>query len=254
MENSIMSYRKKISKVFALVIMLFFLISSSMAQVVVSKSYDINSIENKSDKSVLYSQVDLLGSGWASQDFEAPNDQYDCEGADDFIVPTGGWTISSIDAYGSGAASISLVNVFFYQDNSGSPAATSFESFMSVTATNDGTGILSFDLPSAVSLTPGHYWFSVQDASPYDPNGQWYWARTNSVYNTLANWRNPGDGFGTGATTWTPVDTALSGTSDFAFVLYSADAATIPISNMAIYLMLLLVGVVTIIQYRRKFA
>jgi len=168
---------------------------------------------------VLYEQIELDGSGWASQDFEAAYDIYDCQGADDFYVPAGEtWDIQTVTAYGSGAPGpFNLMNIEFYADAGGSPVATPLMGFYGVTAV-DNAGTMTANITGA-TLGAGHYWVSIQDAAPFVTNGQWFWTKNTNVYNSLANWRNPSNAFGTGAVNWTPVDIALGSTNDFAFVL-----------------------------------
>ncbi|MFO8128445.1 MAG: carboxypeptidase-like regulatory domain-containing protein, partial [Bacteroidales bacterium] len=170
---------------------------------------------------ILYEQIELDANGWASQDFEAAYDIYDCQGADDFIVPAEAtWVIETVTAYGSGSPGpFSSANVLFYNDVGGAPSASPFASYMGVSAT-DVDGVMTINLPSGgLTIDGGHYWISVQDAAPFGAYGQWFWTRNINVYNSLAHWRNPLDGFGSGATSWTPVDVAFGETADFAFTL-----------------------------------
>ncbi len=204
---------------------------------------------------VLVSQTDLAAGGVSSQDFEAINDVYDAQGVDDFIVPTGDdWEIVSLMVFGGGAGvPFDLVNVEFFNDAGGIPSATAFTSFMAIAATDDGSGNLTIDLPpGGILLTAGHYWMAVQAANPFSSHGQWYWHRVGTVNNTISHWRNPGDGFGTGFTTWTAEDIVF-GTppNDLAFVLYGSPPP-IPLSNWAILVGVFLIAVTMIIGYRRR--
>jgi hypothetical protein len=177
---------------------------------------------NQDGVHVLYEQIEPDAGGIASQDFEPAYNVYDCQGADDFVVPAGvTWDIQSITAPGSHSTSSTFTsaNVLFYNDVGGVPNATEFVSFMGVFVI-DNSGTLDITLPGGLTLTGGTYWVSVQIADPFAVYGQWYWTRNLIIYNTIAHWRNPGDGFGTGATTWTPVDIAVGHNTDFAFTLY----------------------------------
>ncbi len=60
---------------------------------------------------------------------------------------------------------------------------------------------------------------------------KWGWEPSSGPYNYEAVWENPGDGFGTGYTTWTPITTVWQGTTetDFSFALFGING--IPASN-----------------------
>ena len=57
---------------------------------------------------------------------------------------------------------------------------------------------------SPISIFPssGTYWVSVQAVQDFNPNGQWFWHNRTVQTNAGAVWQNPGDGYGTGCTTW----------------------------------------------------
>ena len=56
----------------------------------------------RAPQAVLYDQTSSpAGNGAPDQDFEADYDAYDSEGADDFVVPAGGWVIQSVDTIGT---------------------------------------------------------------------------------------------------------------------------------------------------------
>jgi hypothetical protein len=171
-------------------------------------------------RSVLYEQTYYYtGSGQASQDFETEFDLYDCQGADDFYVPASTiWDIETVTVWGTGSLTADVVNVLFYADAAGIPAPTATDAFMGLSCIPSGN-ILTIIIPGGLSLGTGHYWLSVQDASPYGTDGQWYWARTASIYNSGSCWRNPGDGFGTGAVNWTTLTALGIPNSDFMFRL-----------------------------------
>ncbi|MBP6871325.1 MAG: carboxypeptidase regulatory-like domain-containing protein [Bacteroidales bacterium] len=203
-----------------LLTMMILLISSSvmLAQLQVTNSGSKSPVLPES-RAVLYQQTNSSGAGMASQDFETVYDAYDCQGADDFYVPAGmQWTIQTITATGSGSTTATLANVYIYADNAGMPAASASTTLMNLTCTN-ANAVLTINIPGNIVLGPGHYWVSVQDASPYATYGQWYWTRTTSIYNSGACWRNPGNGFGLGATTWTYMANIGYPNNDFMFRL-----------------------------------
>jgi len=76
---------------------------------------------------VLYDQMDAptTGAGFTSQDFDADNDGYDDQVADDFVVPPGQtWNVDTVDVVGyfsDGGVAPDAFNVYFYQSE---PAST----------------------------------------------------------------------------------------------------------------------------------
>ena len=82
------------------------------------------------------------------------------------------------------------------------PAATALNSYMGITAV-DNAGTLDITIPGTLTLPGGTYWVSVQDAAPYLTYGQWFWTKSLEQDGAMVHWRNPANGFGTGATTWT---------------------------------------------------
>jgi hypothetical protein len=51
-------------------------------------------------------------------------------------------------------------------------------------------------------LPPGHYWLAVQANMNFVCCGQWGWTDRTVLSSSPAMWQNPGNGFGTGCTTW----------------------------------------------------
>ncbi len=181
-------------------------------------------------RAVLYEQMMNLGAGSASQNFETSFDAYDCQGADDFYVPTGTmWTINTITAPGttSQTSPIStLVNVFIYADAGGVPASSPSNSLLSLTDVNNA-GVLTIQIPGGLQLGPGHWWISIQYEGPLGTYGQWFWTGTTTLSNSLARWINPGGGFGYG-TSWITLATLGSTNQDFGFRLEGSAAPLIP--------------------------
>lgn len=174
--------------------------------------------------SVLYSQLDTPVGGTISMvvtDFPT----FTSQGADDFIVPLGEtWRIQQVFADGgfsdSGVGTVNTANVFIYGNSSDLPGTLLF-SDLGVAATQTGDGDLT--LQTDVTLGPGTYWVSVQAIKPFFPDGSnWIWNRKEPQTNANGAWQNPGDGFGTGATSWTPlpdVSFITSDSTDFNFEL-----------------------------------
>ncbi len=176
---------------------------------------------------VLYDQTSGSGTNsLASQNFETANDPFDCQAADDFVVPAGEtWNIESVDApgaYYNGTGPAVDFNVFFYSDAGGLPG-TEVASVLNASYTDPGgLGSVNITFPSAVVLTEGTYWVSVQCNMDFGVGGQWGWLEHNPVGSESA-WQNPGGGFGTTCTTWGyRVTNCAVGTApfvDLAFVL-----------------------------------
>lgn len=154
---------------------------------------------------VLYSQNDNdTGVGVVSQNFEPDFDVYDSQLADDFVVPDPRhpWQITGITVTGvyfSGSGPATSENVTFYKDSNGVPGEIKNAQTV-VGADSNG----SFTIPlDKFALPPGHYWVSVQANMDFSSGGEWGW-ETRSVQNgDAALWENPGNGFGTGCTSWT---------------------------------------------------
>jgi hypothetical protein len=174
---------------------------------------------------VLYEQMDSAGtSSYTSQNFEAGNDAYDNQGADDFVVPSGAiWTITAIDVPGvfyNGSGPMDSVNVWFYRDNAGLPGTQVYEA-LNVVPVDPASGTVSATLTTPAQLGPGTYWLSVQSNTDFGVGGQWGWTARTVQSNSPAAWQNPGDGFASGCTVWGVRDTclAVSGQPDNLFRL-----------------------------------
>jgi hypothetical protein len=170
---------------------------------------------------ILYSQMTPATWGRASQDFEASFDIYDNQAADDFTVTGGPWNINLVKFIGhySTTGPAAGFNIYFYNDNAGLPG-TLITSYPSVGYSVLGD-VFSCTLPSTLVLADGTYWISVQVRMDFSPYGQWYWrANALPLIGYEGAWQNPGDGFGSGFTTWTSGGTVWGGTyaeRDFCF-------------------------------------
>jgi hypothetical protein len=155
---------------------------------------------------VLYDQNDNdSGIGITSQNFEASFDIYDNMGADDFTVPAGEiWLVKQVDVTGvyyNGFGPADSQHVAFYKNKNGLPGRLVAD-FPAVVGTDNGTGSFAITLPSKVKLKAGKYWVGVAANMDFAVGGQWGF-ETRTVQNgNPAAWQNPGDGFGTGCTTW----------------------------------------------------
>jgi hypothetical protein len=159
-------------------------------------------------------------------DSTSSSDSYDSEGADDFIVPAGGWTVQQFKFQGfafNGAVNNAwptTSNVFVYPDNAGSPAAAPECSYPLVADSyNSTTTVVTVNLPTACVLAAGKHWVGLQAVANFNVDGQsYFWTGSSPVANSGAVWRNPGDGTAFGCLTFTAVGSCSTGADpDFAF-------------------------------------
>ncbi len=152
---------------------------------------------------ILYDQTDSAsGNGAPDQDFEAANDMYDSEGADDFGVPASGWSVHQINTLGISGGTANSVDINFYPDNAGFPDTTPICSYNAISITMQTAGNFEIALPAVCELAGGTYWVAIQTNQDFATDGQHFWANRSVQSNSESVWRNPNDGFGTGCTDW----------------------------------------------------
>lgn len=162
---------------------------------------------------VLIDQTDSPdGNGAPDQDFEAAYDAYDAMGADDFVVtdPTG-WTVNSMNTIGTtGTAGNATVTITFYPDAGGTPdVANPVCTFPGIVPV-DTAGSFGMTFPASCILPSDGttlYWVSQFTDQNFGADGQHFWSGRSISDNNEAQWANPGDGFGTGCTTFMPAGT-----------------------------------------------
>jgi hypothetical protein len=143
--------------------------------------------------------------------FDAPAAAAKSQAADDFTVGEGQvWTVTGVDVFGLAQAGsgTDTAKVTIYSDAGAAPGS-SLLSQAGIGLTGGGTcsagNSCNFTAPVANSpgLEPGTYWLSVQAAGPV----AWRWAVTppGTTYGAPAVWQNPGNAFGTGCTTYSPL-------------------------------------------------
>jgi hypothetical protein len=195
-----------------------------------------NPVIHNVSRDVLWEQMSGVGTNsLVSQNFEAAFDTYDCQGADDFDVPTGYlWTIESIDVLGvyfNGAGPANSVNVWFYSDNAGLPGSEVFSEMNITPSAGLADGSFSLPLSSPPQLGEGTYWVSVQCNLDYGVGGEWGWTEQTQNGNESA-WQNPGGGFATVCSSWGyRVTSCVIGSApyyDFSFRL-NGTASIIPV-------------------------
>ena len=153
------------------------------------------------------------GIGIVSQNFEEADFAiYDAEGADDFTVPAGHiWTVKEVvvtGVYFNGSGPADSENVRFYT-NQGSLPNQALKAYPGVVGADNG-GSFDITLPTAVTFSGGPsggsgrtYWMSVVANMSFNSGGEWGWESSNNSAGFADVWRNPGDGFGTGCTSFT---------------------------------------------------
>ncbi|MFC3194519.1 hypothetical protein ACFODZ_09745 [Marinicella sediminis] len=198
---------------------------------------------------VLYDQTGQppSGNGAPDQNFEAAFDAYDAIVADDFVVTDpNGWNITQVSSVGtySVAGPAAGVSISFHADLGGSPDPTPVAgcSFPSVVPTTDTTGSFVIDLGAGCDLPAGTFWMAQQTDLDFagGAGGQHFFSNTQTVTGAEGHWINPGDGFGSGCTTFQPAGSVCGvgggGTTDFLFsvsgsVLAPTPALPVPAAN-----------------------
>ncbi|MCK9203314.1 MAG: carboxypeptidase regulatory-like domain-containing protein, partial [Bacteroidales bacterium] len=191
-----------------------------------------NNYAPKFSRTVYYNQTgDPSGTASASQTFpDMPT--YSCAAADDFVVPAGEtWNVSHVfvnGIYYNGGYDVPAVDVVFYTDASGAPG-TAVATYSAIAAIADETGNVNVFLPTPATLTAGTYWMSFAANMAYGTYYQWMWSRENApiILNEF-EWQNPGDGFGTGYTTWTPASTVWPDAEDYNLGFALSDSTQAP--------------------------
>ena len=219
------------SKFFSILFLIFsFFVTNSLAQI--NLHHKSNFIPQQVDGSMalLYDQTTGgTTNGYASQDFEAANDAFDCQAADDFTVPAPGWSIDQVvvsGQYSAGGGPAAGFNVYFYSNSSGLPGTLVYTGLSQAFVFN-GTDLFTITLATPAVLTPGVYWVSVQCRMDFTPAGQWYWNQVGGSYPSVAAWQNPGGGFATACSAWGNIQTCIQAAgTDQSFALYGG---TIPV-------------------------
>lgn len=171
------------------------------------------------------------GNGTPAQNFEAALDAYDCMTADDFVVPVNVvWSVNTIEFIGtrSQATPVTTASISIYADAGGSPGTVE-QTFPNYPVTYNGTALIA-DFAGGLVIPQGTHWVSVQANIDFTPDGQFFWSNRMAPTGADSHFINPGDGFGGGCTTWTPVPACGvgGGFSDTLFVINGQEGASIP--------------------------
>jgi len=184
--------------------------------------------------SILYSQNGTdSGTSIVSQNFESTYDAYDSQAADDFTVGANA-KITEVDLVGgyfNGSGPASSFNVTFYKSKNGKPGRVLavFENlpFVVEGAMPEGVQTFKIAIPGQVPKCCHDSMFvSGQANLDFGPQevvasgGEWGWESQTTVVGAPAVWRNPGDGFGTGCTTYQTETTCIpNGQGDHMFTI-----------------------------------
>ena len=155
------------------------------------------------------------GYAWPSQDFASPDDAYDTEIADMFAVSyTEDWQLTSVRAIGSGGTATTARVTMREPSASGGPGAVLFTREAAATPPN-------YEIP--LTGTPllrrgGFYWLSIQAVGGGQADA-WRWSQRNdSRGGTL--YRNPGNGYGTGCTSFSQIASCVGVDGAMQYVLF----------------------------------
>ncbi|GJM15048.1 MAG: hypothetical protein DHS20C13_03750 [Thermodesulfobacteriota bacterium] len=197
-----------------------------------------------------------------SQDFiDVIFDTFDSRAADDFLIPEAFlWKVETVKVFGTfdGAAPDSLqsLDVVFYTDEGGLPGnlvnGCNFVNILPVDL-NDPSFLIN--LPTPCFLRSGTYWMSVRANMLFLPNGQWFW--NENTVQTLSPfvWENPGDGFGTGCTTFSyALAECGADFPDLSFQLMGEEQPfpNVPVLNtFGLIILFISFGLVLVIYYRK---
>jgi hypothetical protein len=170
----------------------------------------------------IYSQLENdNGVSVVSQHFDTKFLSFDSQGADDFtIVRRAVVKHVVVDGlYFRGTGPANSIHVTFYKDAARAPGTVVQDVPHAPYTDITGKGTFRVTLPK-FTLKAGTYWLSVFVNMPFRL-GEWGWSTNNTVRHKGSRWRNPGDGFATGCTSWEKTTACiLAGEGgDFAFAI-----------------------------------
>jgi hypothetical protein len=146
--------------------------------------------------------------GIGSQGFEPAMAAFNDQAADDFILsplpPNNFYYLTGVRVmgeYSAGGGPASSFNVYIYGNAPGHLPGGLIAAILNRPYTGTPPDFM-INLITPQGLTAGAYWISVQAVQNFNPNGQWFWHNRTVQTNAGAVWQNPGDGYGTGCTTW----------------------------------------------------
>jgi hypothetical protein len=196
---------------------------------------------------VLYNQFGgATTQGIFVDDSTSSSDSYDSEGADDFVVPAGGWTVQGFNFQGFAVNDQTVVvlndwpttsNVFVYPDNAGKPAAAPECSYPGVADSyNTTTTVITVTLPTACVLAAGKHWVGLQAVANFNLNfEEFHWIGSAPVATSGGVWENIPNALNTGCTTFTAVPTCFAGADpDFAFQVLGNPTTPVTLQDFSV--------------------
>ena len=187
---------------------------------------------------ILYSQNSPSSYYVDSQNFTSGSfTSYNDAAADDFVVPVGQiWQVTGLDVSGvyfngSGPATSEVVT--FYRNHCTKGHCQPGKGIYNANVVCKAAPLNRFSgesctLPKragkgpGLKLKAGTYWLSfVANCSLQGGCGEWGWYLTTTNHNSPGQYENPGNGFGTGCTSWTNTSACFSSapSDDYAFDL-----------------------------------
>ena len=161
---------------------------------------------------ILWNQYDNPATGpplgIGSQKFEPAMAAFEDQAADDFILyplpPNNFYYLTGVRVmgeYSQGGGPAASFNVYIYANAPGHLPGGLIAAILNRPYTGTPPDFM-INLITPQGLTAGTYWISVQARQDFNPNGQWFWHNRTVQTNAGAVWQNPGDGYGTGCTSW----------------------------------------------------
>jgi hypothetical protein len=203
-----------------------------------------------------------------SQNFTDPGggfDSFDSRAADDFMTPISViWIVNAVRAIGVfNTGPFQSFNVSFFNDNGGTPGAVIHKCvYLNLSANDPVNPDATISLPTPCVLDPDTaYWVSVQANMPFIPNGEWFWCTESVQTLSVFYWENPGNGFGTGCTTFMPLPTCIDDSRfgpDLSFQLLGEEfeSRNVPVPTLSEWGLVVMAGILGIVGFmvirRRK--
>ena len=246
-----------------LVVVAMFSFSQAVIAMPVFDRSDGSTVVVPMEIDVLWDQTDNASdSDIVSMDFiDVIFDTFDARAADDFLVPEGlQWSVETVKVFGTFDGSIpdaiQSLDVVFFTDEGGFPGEiVNGCNFLNIQPVDIDDPSFLINLPTQCILPPGTYWMSVRANMLFIPNGQWFWNEyTVQTLNPFV-WENPGNGFGTGCTTFSYAQAECGADfPDLTFQLMGQerDFPAVPALNtIGLVILFIAFGLVSVIHFRK---
>jgi len=208
-------------KFFSVLFVVCVLMTSSFAQINSHQEGSFTPQQVDGSMALLYDQTAGGNTnGYTCQDFEAAYDIYDSYIADDFVVTAPGWAVNQVVVSGqySTTGPATGFNVYFYSNSGGVPGALVYTGLNQPFV--QAASVFTITLGTAAVLAPGTYWVCAQARLDYGTGGQYYWNQVNAAYGSVAQFQNPGGGFGV-CPAWGNIQTCIAALgTDMYFAIY----------------------------------